>query len=123
MIAAGYGHTNIVKMLIQWGAEVSATNNSYWTALHGAVYEGHVSTASALLDYGANIESRLSNGSVIYKNAKELTDSRYRCSKVHHQAFFPHTPRCHSCFIYEFGKIMPSFFSPLTVDCLKTMAF
>ena len=56
IVAAMNGQTEIVKFLLQSGAEVSATGEHHNTALHWAAQEGHISMAKILLDYRSNIE-------------------------------------------------------------------
>ncbi|KAB8224216.1 ankyrin repeat-containing domain protein [Aspergillus novoparasiticus] len=60
---ASNGHTAIVKMLLDAGAEMDGTSSRYSrtshskTALQSAVAGGHVETARLLLEYGADINA------------------------------------------------------------------
>ena len=58
IVAATEGHTEVVECLLQSGAEVSATGQYQYTALHCATIRDHLSTVSVLLASGADIESR-----------------------------------------------------------------
>lgn len=52
-LAAAYGHTDIVRVLLEAGAEVNAEDFTGWTALHAGSFAGDVGTVSLLLDRGA----------------------------------------------------------------------
>lgn len=57
MGAAQEGHAGAISALADAGAEVNAIDTAYgWTALHQAVYFGHLSAAHRLLDLGASCE-------------------------------------------------------------------
>ena len=53
--AARYGHTKIVKALIEAGADVNAVNGCGETALHWAAYGGHTEVARVLIEGGADV--------------------------------------------------------------------
>ena len=58
MLAASAGHREIVRLLLQAGAQVDASNPStQHTALMFAAKNGHCATMALLLSYGANIEA------------------------------------------------------------------
>jgi ankyrin repeat protein len=68
-IAVGYDHPEIVKLLLDKGAEVDAKGAEVdgkgadsWTALNWAVRQDKTEIPRLLLDKGANIESRDDNG-------------------------------------------------------------
>ncbi len=52
-LAAAYGHTDIVRVLLEAGAEVNAEDFTGWTALHAGSFAGDVETVSLLLNRGA----------------------------------------------------------------------
>jgi hypothetical protein len=57
ILAAGNGHTGIVKLLLEKGADVNASfsHSAFLTPLWFAVSGGHVSTTIALLNAGADV--------------------------------------------------------------------
>lgn len=55
--AAQQNHLEMVKRLIQNGADVNAANSGGMTALHLAVRDGHAETAFFLMDKGADIHA------------------------------------------------------------------
>ena len=57
-IAAQYRHVDVVKVLIQNGADVNAVQEDKWTALHIAARNGHVPCTLQLLCCGAKIEEK-----------------------------------------------------------------
>ena len=53
-----YGYTDTVHLLLNHGADVSASNNDGRTALMQAAQGGHVGTVSMLLKMGADVNAR-----------------------------------------------------------------
>eukprot|EP00094_Tigriopus_californicus_P009181 TCALIF_08851-PA protein Name:"Similar to Ankrd17 Ankyrin repeat domain-containing protein 17 (Mus musculus)" AED:0.38 eAED:0.38 QI:0/0.53/0.37/0.75/1/1/16/0/2553 len=62
MEAASAGHLDIVKLLINHGANVNAQSQSGNTPLMHACAGGHEAVVKALLDAGANVEDHNENG-------------------------------------------------------------
>lgn len=69
MYAATGGYIDVVRVLLEKGADVNAQDNIGMTALMWAVYdsydtmsEGHAATVRALLDSGANVNVKENNG-------------------------------------------------------------
>ncbi|KAJ7772855.1 ankyrin repeat-containing domain protein [Mycena maculata] len=56
--AALEGLTDVVRLLVQNGADVDAKEGEYDSALQAASVRGHEETISLLLDHGANIDAR-----------------------------------------------------------------
>ena len=56
--AAEEGNIDIVRLLIERGAEVDSRDDAGHTPLHEASRSGHVEVARALIDYGADINAR-----------------------------------------------------------------
>ena len=54
MLAAAYGNTELVKLLIDQGADVNQTGSDDRTALHEAIYHGRLGTALTLMAKGAD---------------------------------------------------------------------
>ena len=63
-IAAQEGHVDVVKVLLQNGADVNAVDERKWTALHFAAQSGHVDVAKVLIQNGADVNAvnRKTNG-------------------------------------------------------------
>ena len=53
MIATYYGHTHLVKYLVENGADVNAQDNRGWTSLRYAYYYNYKEIAEILLKYNA----------------------------------------------------------------------
>jgi len=62
IIASYYNHTAVIKILIQWGADLELKDNLGNTALMGASFKGHKETVSLLLDAGAEINAENEQG-------------------------------------------------------------
>ena len=62
MHAAWRGHVNAVKWLVAKGARIDSAPMQ-WSPLHYAAFAGHDRVAILLLDLGANINARSTNGS------------------------------------------------------------
>ena len=56
MLAAGEGHLEIVKCLIEAGADINARRNDGRTAVMLAANEGHLETVKWLTDAGADTQ-------------------------------------------------------------------
>jgi ankyrin len=50
-------HWDVLRLLIEHGANVNAGNNEKMTALHGAAGSGHTEAIKLLLDHGANVDA------------------------------------------------------------------
>ena len=55
--AASKGRTNLVKVLLDRGVNIDATEVGQWTALHYAAQHGHIEIVKLLLDRGASIDT------------------------------------------------------------------
>lgn len=60
--AACRGHDEVVRILLDYGADMEARNNADATAVVSLATEGHVSTMQLLLERGADARSRTSSG-------------------------------------------------------------
>ena len=56
LIAAEYGHDELVKLLLDRGADVNAQGGEHDNALQAASSRGHEQTVRLLLDRGANVQ-------------------------------------------------------------------
>jgi ankyrin repeat protein len=54
--AAGYGHVEVVQMLLEDGANVDRAEEYGFTALHVAAANGHLDVCRLLLDWGATVD-------------------------------------------------------------------
>jgi len=72
MIAAEAGQLDVVKILVDNKAEVSAVDNeSGWTALHFASTKGHAEIITLLLNSGASVEALTQSGETALMLATE----------------------------------------------------
>ena len=60
--AVCHDHEEVVQMLLENGAEVSARSNNGYTPLHCAALSGHEALALVLLAKGAEVSARSTNG-------------------------------------------------------------
>lgn len=60
--AARFGHTRILKILLDHGADVDGREIHEMTALHIAASTGHTDAVALLLDHEADINARDNNG-------------------------------------------------------------
>uniref|UniRef100_A0A5K3ETX1 ANK_REP_REGION domain-containing protein n=2 Tax=Mesocestoides corti TaxID=53468 RepID=A0A5K3ETX1_MESCO len=60
--AAKEGFDCVVKLLLQYGASVSQTTNTGYTALHYAAANGHLECVKLLLEHGSPLEEQNENG-------------------------------------------------------------
>lgn len=76
MHAAWRGHADAVKWLVARGARINS-DPMRWSALHYAAFAGHGKVAILLLDLGADIDARSTNGSsplmmAVYEGHEQL---------------------------------------------------
>ena len=69
-IAALMGHTEIVALLLEHGADVNAKSRDGGTALHAAAFLGRVEAVILLLEHGADTTLRNNMGSTAIEGAK-----------------------------------------------------
>jgi hypothetical protein len=62
MQAARYGHAQIVRMLLEHGADPNLTRNDKFTALALAAFFGHTETVKTLMEFGARTEAVTRSG-------------------------------------------------------------
>jgi ankyrin repeat protein len=55
--AAIYGHLEVVRVLLEEGANVNRTDSVVYTALHHAAWNGHLDLCRLLLDWGAKVDA------------------------------------------------------------------
>jgi ankyrin repeat protein len=59
--AAAGQHAEIVKLLLDRGANANARQHGGWAPLHSAAQNGDLESARALLDAGADVSARADN--------------------------------------------------------------
>lgn len=57
--AARMGHTDVLKVLVEYGAEVNTSSTRGLTALHYAAVRNQAGTINALVEAGADVESKV----------------------------------------------------------------
>ncbi|KAF2903365.1 hypothetical protein ILUMI_02821, partial [Ignelater luminosus] len=62
LLAADYGYTECVNLLLELGVAVDQKNKSKMTALHYAASNGYIDMVKLLLSKGADINSKTTNG-------------------------------------------------------------
>lgn len=62
MWAAGVGHDDIVKVLLNWGADVNARDSQGTSVLMRAVQNNHAGVVRVLLNWGANMDATDNSG-------------------------------------------------------------
>jgi ankyrin repeat protein len=71
-LAVEKGYADIVRVLLQYGADVNAiAEDDGYTALHLAVYYGHLEVVITLLQKGADINIKDINGKTVLDIAYE----------------------------------------------------
>lgn len=55
--AAGYNHPEVVKLLLEKGADIEAKDKGHLVPLHNACSYGHYEVAELLIKYGANVNA------------------------------------------------------------------
>ena len=85
--AAWGGHEEIVRALLQHGADVNRTDDEGRTALIAAAYMGHSEIVEHLLDYGAEIDHADSDGRTALSVAALCVPSNHGYTKVNFLVF------------------------------------
>ena len=62
--AAGFGNKEVVKMLIEKGADVNSKTDEGWTSLHYATGGNYREIAELLIAKGADLNAKNSNGQI-----------------------------------------------------------
>ena len=62
MIASGNGQLEVMRYLLDQGANRDKAANGGWTSLHCAAEQGHLEIAKLLMVYGADLNARTNDG-------------------------------------------------------------
>ena len=73
LIATYYGHTSLVKYLVENGAVVDRQDNRGWTSLMYAAYYNYTEIAKILLEHNASVTIKNSEG----KTALDYAEDAY----------------------------------------------
>ena len=80
-LAAAYGHLDILRYLVENGADINACSDDHCTPLMIAIKMGHINVATYLVDHGAKVD---------------LKDDR-GCTALHHAMYYYHHDRLEVC--------------------------
>jgi ankyrin repeat protein len=78
IIAAGWGKSDAVRLLLDAGADVDATGEDHQTALHRAIESGVPEVVELLINSGARIDAKDDHGNTPMTLAAEAEDERIR---------------------------------------------
>ncbi|KAL6856566.1 ankyrin repeat-containing domain protein [Trichoderma novae-zelandiae] len=79
-LAASYGHTNVVKALVDHGANFKSPTRSGWSPINVACSHGSIDVAKLLLDsYGASMEGNEENGWSALRSAAVFGHANILC--------------------------------------------
>lgn len=87
------GHPEVVKVLLEHGAEVEARNTSLWTPLDCASAKGHVYCVHLLLDYDAPLDPLDKVCSILFKFE---FSRKLECEKKYRWCLYLHSSACNS---------------------------
>ena len=83
--ASCFGHNDVVKALLDAGAQVDRQDRNQWSALMWAMTNRHKTIAKLLLDHGANPDMRSSSGGTAYDFVQPGSDfSQYLAENGYH---------------------------------------
>lgn len=71
MIATYYGHSSLVKYLVENGAVVNSQDKRGWTSLMYAAYDNYTEIAKSLLEHNASVTIKNSEGKTALDTAEE----------------------------------------------------
>jgi hypothetical protein len=76
MWAAYKGYSSCVELFLKWGANVYATDDQGFTALHWALVKGSQGSIQKLLEYGADRYAKNNDGKTPAVTAEEMNTTR-----------------------------------------------
>jgi hypothetical protein len=76
MWAAYKGYPSCVDLFLRWGANVYATDDQGFTALHWALVKGSQGSIQKLLEYGADRHAKNNDGKTPEMTAQEMNTTR-----------------------------------------------
>lgn len=78
MLGALEGHTQVMRTLLNRGANVSIVTNQGFTALHIAGHEGHLAATKLLMKAGADLEAAICTGHTPLHLVRRKGTRKYR---------------------------------------------
>ncbi|KAL2142024.1 hypothetical protein VTI28DRAFT_1714 [Corynascus sepedonium] len=61
-VAADGSHVEVVKLLVETGADITVANNDSWAPIHSAANNGHYEVVKFLVEKGADVRAANNNG-------------------------------------------------------------
>ena len=80
-LAAAYGHLDILRYLVENGADINACSDDHCTPLMIAIKMGHINVATYLVEHGAKVDLKDDHG----------------CTALHHAMYYYHHDRLEVC--------------------------
>ena len=71
-LASRYGHIEVARILLEFGADLTAQNRDWETPLHVALRDGQVEVACMLLEFGADPTAQNENGDTLLHVASRV---------------------------------------------------
>jgi ankyrin repeat protein len=84
-IAAAYGRVEIVKFLLERGADPNKKDFDGWTSLHAAAANGHVRVCRLLCEGGADLTIKTYDDEMVDTNYEGLTPAQVALQRGHVQ--------------------------------------
>ena len=80
------GNVEVMKFLIEKGANVNLSDKDGWTAIMGAVVQGHLESVKLLLSHGAEVNAKNDNNQTALMMATEKSSQEIRDTLLEYRA-------------------------------------